>query len=253
MIADSPTRALAAALIAFAGAGASPPAAAQDQTGGEGAAEEQADTPGVEIQQTGAAASEGMAQGCLEEVRALSDALNQEDYSPAARPMQTLYDAAVVFANNGQTEACRSVVDGMRAFMDEASAEPPIESATLAELENAPRVSDTDAPVRMSRLLDAVVLTPDGQALGDIDEMVTLNDTRYLLIGTGGFLGMGEDYVPVRMDRFRYAGPDTLVLDVDPARFEDAPSFDTTDLAATMQAWAQDVESWWENEVTGPN
>lgn len=248
MSAEFLTRAPAAALIALAGAGLPLPAVAQDQGGTQA---RDAEIQDIEIQDTGEAASQAMARGCLEDVRALSDRMNREGYTPAARPMQTLYDAAVVFANNGQTEACQAVVEGMEQFMETARAEPPMDSAALSQLENAPRIGEADAPFQMSRVLDAMVLTPQGEALGDIDEMVTLGDTRYLLIGTGGFLGMGEDYVPVRMDRFRYAGPDTLVLDVDAARFEDAPSFDTTDLAATVRDWGQDVETWWETEVTG--
>lgn len=241
------TRASAAALIGVAAAAAPLPAAAQTESGSQAPADGQE----VEIRETGEAASRDVARGCLEEVRAMSDRMNREGYTPAARPMQTLYDAAVIFANDGQAEACQAVVDGMEEFMRTSREPAPMDADMRTQLDEAPPLDSLDQPVQMARLMDAVVMTPAGETLGDIDDVVMSVDgeTRYLLIGTGGFLGLGEEYVPVEMSRFRYAGPDILVLDVDPERFQDAPTVDTTEVADTVGNWTRNVREWWQTEV----
>ena len=80
-------------------------------------------------------------------------------------------------------------------------------------------------------LVGTTVRNREGETLGDLkDLMVDLTNGRveYAVLDFGGFLGIGNKLFAVPLEAFR---PDTveeqLVLDIDKARLENAPGFDS--------------------------
>ena len=83
-----------------------------------------------------------------------------------------------------------------------------------------------------STFIGSDVENPQGQNLGDIKDVVidrTSGRIAYAVVSFGGFLGLGEKLFAVPWGAFSQPKPDkdTLVLDVDKERLQNAPGFDT--------------------------
>lgn len=222
------------------------PAAAQSNQGEGNASSEQMQ------QQTG----EGMQQAgraCLNRAQDLASQMNEQGLAVSTRSMQTLYDAAMIFAENGQMDACETVVDGMQQFAEATGRPMQGEGAMTPALDSARPVTEMQGSIQVGELMDATVLSPSGERLGDVDEVVMSADgeTRFLLVSRGGFLGMGEDFVPVEFERFQMTEDGQLVLDVPRDKFDTAPTFETTAIGETVSEWQSEVSQWWETEVEG--
>ena len=61
--------------------------------------------------------------------------------------------------------------------------------------------------VLASRLRNALVYSPDQQRIGDINDLIIKTDgtVEGVVVGVGGFLGIGEKNVALKMDRFKVA------------------------------------------------
>ncbi|MBD2750356.1 PRC-barrel domain-containing protein [Microvirga sp. BT688] len=67
-------------------------------------------------------------------------------------------------------------------------------------------------PVPVSSLEDVNVYNPRGEELGEVDRViVTPQDRRFVVVGAGGFLGIGRDRVAFPLERFWMRG-DQLVI-----------------------------------------
>lgn len=80
----------------------------------------------------------------------------------------------------------------------------------------------------------------DEVAIGDVDDVVMSDDGKALavIVGVGGFLGIGEKEVAVDFQRLSWVHRDDekqLVLDASSAELNNAPSFDRTMLHASTQ------------------
>jgi hypothetical protein len=242
----------AIALMAAPALGLTGPAAAQTAEGQTQSSEQ------TQQQTGGDQAMEQGARDCLNRAQDLATQIGEQGMAVPNRAMQTLYDAAIVFAENGQMDACRSVVDGMQQFAETTGRPMDADAAERAgamtpALESARPITEMQGTIQVGTLMDATVLSPSGEQLGDVDEVVMSADgqTRYLLIGRGGFLGMGEEFVPVELERFRMTENGQLVLDVPRGTFENAPTFETTAIGETVSEWRSEVGQWWETEVEG--
>lgn len=117
-------------------------------------------------------------------------------------------------------------------------------------------VDELERTIRIENVLGADVRNLQDEDLGDIEDVVLdqQGDIAYVLVGRGGFFGVGQDLVPVRWQDLR-AVPDldAFVLEVDEQAFEQAPVVDR-DVFADTDAYAQrrgEIDSFWEEQVQG--
>ncbi len=106
--------------------------------------------------------------------------------------------------------------------------------------------------------MDFDVANTAGDDLGSVDDaVVTLPDgcIQYVVISSGGFLGLGEDsfLVPWRAVALNLPN-NQLVLNVDQSAFDNAPIFDAKNAPDMNTAgWDADVNSFWQSaNITVP-
>lgn len=151
--------------------------------------------------------------------------------------------------------------DEMATESPEAT-EPATEPVTTTETPGVPVTGDLD-PARLSNQLDFIVLSQDGEQIGEVDDMVLdLENTQvaYVMVGTGGFLDLGEReiLVPWNMLTVQTATGDAtggqqnaFVLQGNADLFRNAPDFDLgANLPEAGQPagdWDVDIRTYWES------
>lgn len=176
--------------------------------------------------------------------------------------IQRLTDAARVFAMNGNEDACQMVLAEIRNTFSVQSesflaANPDVAAYRMTreeEIATAVPVAEAGRLLRADDVIGADLRSPLDEDLGDIDDVI-LNAAdgtiAYILLTRGGFLGMGEDYVPVRWSDLRVT-PDgeTFVINMTEEQFDNAPTIDT-DMLDTGPEWRAGVDDWWTQNVQG--
>ena len=148
--------------------------------------------------------------------------------------------------------------------MTGTATESPTEDGTTTETPGVPVTGDLN-PARISNQLDFTVWSQDGEQIGDVNDMVlNLDDPRvaYVVVGTGGFLGLGESdiLVPWNSLELQTGTGDTtggqqnaFVLQGDVEVFTNAPDFDLDNLPEMGQPaadWDVDLRTYWESGGT---
>jgi hypothetical protein len=184
-------------------------------------------------------------------------------YGPR-REMGALLTAAEVLARNGREEACQTVLAELRDLQEQRMAQleeagiPPdeVRGWRHERLTIAQPVEELGGTIRLENVLGADVRNLQDEDLGDIEDVILDEDGNlaYVLVGRGGFFGIGQDLVPVRWQDLR-AVPDldTFVLDIDEQAFEQAPAVDR-EVFADSDAYAQrrdEIDSYWEEHLQG--
>ena len=80
---------------------------------------------------------------------------------------------------------------------------------------------------KLSKLTDANVKSASGENLGDVEDLAINPRTGqidYLILGRGGFLGIGEKRVPVPWQAVTSATHDEITLNVEKQKLQAAPS-----------------------------
>jgi hypothetical protein len=180
--------------------------------------------------------------------------------------IRALMDAALVLARNGNEDGCQTVVAEMRELYEQrrqqiAEGEPiPAEEVTAWRaqwLQAAVPVSEMEGSINLDQIIGSDVRSMQDEDLGDVEDIVLGADggIEYVLVSHGGFLGMGGELVPVRWQDLRITPDpyrDTLVLPVQEAALENAPSVDgDVSEAVTSEEWRQQIDSYWEQAVDG--
>src|SRR5215211_7432363 len=150
-----------------------------------------------------------------------------------------------------------------------AATESPAEGTTEAtqegittEMPGVPVTGDVN-PARLSNQLDFTVWSQDGEQIGEVEDMVLdLDNTQvlYVVVGTGGFLDLGEREILVPWNSLQLqsgAGDTTggqqnaFILQSDVDTFSNAPDFDlNANLPAVGQPagdWDLDIRNFWES------
>ncbi|HEY3476812.1 MAG TPA: PRC-barrel domain-containing protein [Anaerolineales bacterium] len=123
-------------------------------------------------------------------------------------------------------------------------------------------VTGENAPSRLSNQLNFDVWNQNGEQVGEVNDMILdLDNSRvaYVIVGTGGFLEIGEKdvLVPWNLLEVQAAGSggpagdeNAFILQADQALFENAPD---VDLSATLPGrgepaadWDVDIRTYWE-------
>lgn len=237
-----------------------------------------------QTQQTQAGQQPQIAEQCMADIREFSQQSAETGYGVAGPPgygaaapvggwygtygprrgMNAVLAAAEVFARDGREEACQDVLAELRDMQEQRLAQleeagiPPEEVQSWRQelLVNAQPVGEMGGTIRIDNVLGADVRNLQDEDLGDIEDVV-LDDQgnlSYVLIGRGGFFGLGQDLVPVRWQDLRAVpDADTFVLDVDEEVLEQAPTVDR-DAFADSDAYGQqqtEIDSYWDQQLQG--
>ena len=138
-----------------------------------------------------------------------------------------LFAAAQTFGNNGLERRCQDVLSGIRELSDKAEAEAPRspssaqpgmprtdrDTGTDRRSERAERLRTAQpiATVNVSwdYVVGADVRNMDDKDLGDVDDVVMeKGKIAAIVIGRGGFLGMGVSHYLVAADKVKIANVD---------------------------------------------
>jgi hypothetical protein len=93
-----------------------------------------------------------------------------------------------------------------------------------------------------SDLTGATVYSPQDEAIGDVNDVIVSRDGKVdgVVLGVGGFLGVGEKDVAIKMNQLKMMDTDTgikLVLDMTKDQLAAAPEFKSKDdMQAEMNA-----------------
>lgn len=232
----------------------------------------QTDTSGTDI-----------AGECLEELRAFNRQLVDNGYGVVgprgygirsgrgltgrfAAPrgqMGALINAAHVFALSGMEKRCEMVLEGARQIYKNQLQEGEIPRGTAFQewrrkwLQAAIPATEWQGDLQIERVIQADVRNLRDEDLGDVDDVIVGSEgqIQYVLVGRGGFLGLGETLVPlpwqyVRITPRPYA--DTLVIPVSEEAFERAPALQREALdreALLSETMQKRLEQYWSSHI----
>jgi len=184
------------------------------------------------------ASAPALADDCRERLDGLEQTIGSEEaYSTVLRSgmdneIGQLWNVASRLERQGNEEACLQIADALESIVAESQTPGIVDADAwdeeqLARLEEATPVADHQGRMRIQDIIDMPVYTPRNEYLGELDDVVlTENGIGYGVIGRGGFLGIGDDEVPVPWDQFKVTQDRRiLVLDIDPARLDEAPNY----------------------------
>lgn len=155
----------------------------------------------------------------------------------------------------------------MPAQTDEPIAtETPVATETVVAGEQTATagipVTGENDPSRLSNQLNFDVWNQNGEQIGEVNDMILdLDNSRvsYVIVGTGGFLEIGEKDVLVPWNQIQVqtagsGGPageqNAFILQVDQALFENAPDVDLGAIlpgrGESAEDWDADIRTYWE-------
>ena len=166
---------------------------------------------------------------------AASDAANAtaDAASDAATATSNAVENAADATGNAVENAADATGDAMDDATDAASSEmaateegTPVEGQIFEQDENT---------FLASTLLDASIINTAGESIGDVDDLIMTADGQVngVVVGVGGFLGVGEKLVALEMNQFEIQFDDDgdLVFSVNTTEeaLENAPAFVTAE------------------------
>ena len=109
----------------------------------------------------------------------------------------------------------------------------------------------SNPPLKASDMIGTNVVSPQGDSLGDIKEVVIDPHTgrvAYAVVSFGGFLSMGEKLFAIPFSALKYiTTKNEYVLDVSKERLKAAPGFDADHWPSMSdEKWNRDVYKYYE-------
>ena len=115
--------------------------------------------------------------------------------------------------------------------------------ANLIELRDTDKtIADPAADVRNRKVLDS-----NGDDIGTVDDLLIDDQeakVRFLRVGSGGFLGLGEQHFLVPVDAVAAIESDRVHISRDRNQLKDVPVYDP-DLADDDPTYYSDLYGWW--------
>lgn len=173
--------------------------------------------------------------------------------------IRTLYSAANVLGQQGDQQTCEAVSGKLRQLyqhyveqLREADVEPgAVTSWRERQLVGAAPVTELGT-VRINNVIGTDVWNGNDQQLGSVDDVVMSQRSgkiAYVVVAYGGFLGIGDSYVPVPWEQFKATpGLNVLVLDADQDTLAKAPQATPAQIAQSdPESGIRDrVRSYWQ-------
>lgn len=209
------------------------------------------------------------AEQCRQDLQQLNQqveqARQQEGWQPSSEWRQDyrqLHDAAMVFAERGDEEACSMMVSQMQSLFQErqqAMTEEERQQQQTEEeqqLANATPVAERQGLMRSNTIVGADVRNMQNEELGTIESLVMdpqEGNIAYVLLAHGGFLGMGEEWIPVRWSDLRVTQDgDIFVLNVSEDALEQAPTIEEGAFDPEAgEDWRTQIDSFWSEHTPG--
>lgn len=183
--------------------------------------------------------------------------------SPRAQ-FQTLYSAANILADNGQTTACEAVVSAMQSRYNSLRQQLQKAGISADQIGNwrALRIAQAK-PVRQlsqqypfsaQNLIGTDIRNNADKVIGTVTNVAFNPKTGkigYLVVARGGFLGIGDEHVGVPWGRFKATpGLNLLVLDATAQQVQNAPQVNTGagNNNATFKTTMQQVRQYWNKQ-----
>ena len=204
---------------------------------------------------------------CLQDLEKL-----ESKYQPVREHLQdtrrrgivTLKSAAVYLSNAGKKEACEEVVEAVgeifsvreSELVDKGILKPYDERARLKRLNEAAANIGNQGTIRVGDLIGAEVRNLKDEDLGDVEDVIinpSDGTASHLLVSTGGFLGIGEDFVAVPIDRIGVTeARDFVVLNISEDDFEKAPKVAPKQLRnAGDDPWRKEADQYFDSHARG--
>ena len=182
-----------------------------------------------------------------------------------ARPgyeVRVLLASANILARHGLQQPCEDVLTETRVLYKSYLSDlqhdrvPPFDVQQWhkwreRQITTAVPVEGSNVAFRSDELLGVEVRSPDGVALGSVDDLALNPETGklgYLVIARGGFLGFDEARIPIPWDDFK-AAPNTglLVLDTTKSVLDAAPhvSKNSFTVGAGADSDSEKVDAYW--------
>lgn len=215
--------ATASALVLFAGA----PAFAQQQPNVTVVEPGPAEQAGQAVDNAAGNAADAASNAASEAGQAAQNAANQ-----AGQAADNAADQAGEAAENA-SQAADNAADQAEDAVETATAEAPEMPVEGQIFQQSPD------QYLASTLLDAVVTNPAGDEIGDVNDMIMTKagEVQGVVIGVGGFLGVGEKNIAIEMSRLQIAQDENntlnFTLDATSEELGNAPEFMTTEDAET--------------------
>ena len=180
----------------------------------------------------------------------------------SARPgyqVRVLIASANILARQGQQEPCEAVLTVTRGLYKRYLSDVQHDGSAVADMPGwrqrqiatAVPVIGSNVAFRSDELIGVEVRSPDGVALGSVDDLVLSPDTgklAYLVIARGGIFGFDETRIPIPWDDFK-ATPNAslLVLDTTKTALDAAPKVEKNSfsISGEVGSESQKVDAYW--------
>jgi sporulation protein YlmC with PRC-barrel domain len=99
-----------------------------------------------------------------------------------------------------------------------------------------------------SKLIGMDVQDAQGEGLGEVEDILVEAQTgtvRYLVVGAGGILGLGEKLIPVPVKAFDFQN-DYALVNVDRDYLTNAPNFNMDEVYGGAAGWDSSLRSYWD-------
>jgi sporulation protein YlmC with PRC-barrel domain len=172
--------------------------------------------------------------------------------------IRALSSAAYVLGQRGDQQTCDAVLSALREVYSgyaEQVRSAGIEPAEVTgwrheQLFAARPLSELiRGGLRVDRLMDVDVRNPRDEYLGSVNDVIFdpgTGEIAYLTIGRGGFLGIGQESVPVPWEMLGATpGLNTLVVDISAEELGDAPHARGWRDNEEFQSWKRQADEFW--------
>ncbi|WP_222183658.1 PRC-barrel domain-containing protein [Geminicoccus harenae] len=163
----------------------------------------------------------------------------------------TLYRAAGILAQRGDQQGCQTVLNATQTIyqeyvgrLQELGVNPDeVTGWRQEQIVNARPINEVTSSVQADNLVGTDVRNAQDENLGQVDDIVLDPQTgqiRYVVVATGGFLGLGTRDVVVPWNQLRATpGLETILLPVSQDAMEQAPEF------RGQGEGAQELDQYW--------
>ena len=173
--------------------------------------------------------------------------------------VRILMASANILARHGQQQPCEDVLSSIRGLYQryvsdlQQEGAPPLDAPGWRQREIAAAVPviGLNVAFRSDELLGVEVRSPEGVALGSVDDLALIPETgklAYLVIARGGVFGASETRIPIPWGDFKAAPNATLlVLDATKGVLDAAPQVtkNTFTIGGNVDSDSEKVDAYW--------